>query len=77
MRVSASLFYIFIYLLYKRITHKPRSMGEEGDDDDVDMPNARSDSICAVEERDAAQSAHGHGYSWIFALELIHIVTAL
>lgn len=52
-------------------------MGEEGDDDDVDMPNARSDSICAVEERDAAQSAHGHGYSWIFALELIHIVTAL
>lgn len=43
-------------------------MGEEGDDDDVDMPNARSDSICTVEERDAAQSAHGHGYSWILHL---------
>lgn len=40
-------------------------MGEERDYDDVDVANARGDGIRPVKERDAAQSAHGHGYSWI------------
>lgn len=39
-------------------------MGEERDYDDIHVSDARRDGVRTVEERDAAQSPHGHGYSY-------------
>lgn len=50
-------------------------MGEERDDDDIHVADARSDGIRAVEERDTAQRAHGHGYSWTHEPLNIMIIT--
>lgn len=52
-------------------------MGKERDDDDVDMPNAGGDGVRAVQERDAAQRAHGHGYSWTLDTHIMHGQTNL
>lgn len=61
-----------IDLLDEGVTHEPGRVGKERDDDDVDVADAGGDGIRPVEERDAAQRAHGHGYSWtLVALETI------
>lgn len=58
-----------IHSLNERISDKPGCVGEEGNDDDVHVTNPGGDGIRPVEERDTAQRAHGHGYSWIDILE--------
>lgn len=50
--------------LNEGVADEPGGVGEERHDDDVDVADARRDGIRAVQERDAAQRAHGHGYSW-------------
>lgn len=39
-------------------------MGEEGYNNNVDMAYPGRDGIGAVQERNAAQSTHGHGYTY-------------
>lgn len=54
-------------LLDKGVSNKSGCVGEERDDDDIDMAYAGGDGICSVQERDARQCPHGHGYSCTFA----------
>lgn len=52
-------------LLDKGISNKSGCVGEERDYDDVYMTYASGDGICSIQERDARQCTHGHGYSCV------------
>lgn len=52
-----------IHLLDEGVPDEPGSVWEESHDDDVDVADACCDGVRPIQKRDAAQSAHGHGYS--------------
>lgn len=49
-------------------------MGEERNDDDIHVADARGDGVRTVEERDAAQCAHGHGNTYTQHVIYINIL---